>query len=60
MNEKIIHLENIDLVVLFGLNNKKLDKIKEHFPHLKLVSRGSHLKVLGPKDQIIYFEKIYD
>ena len=57
MNEKIIDLEKIDLVVLFGSNNKKLYKIREFFPDLKLISRGNTLKVLGNEDQILFFEK---
>ena len=46
MNEKIIDLEKIDLVVLFGSNNRKLYKIREFFPDLKLVARGNNLKVI--------------
>ena len=57
MNEKIIDLEKIDLVVLFGSNNRKLYKIREFFPDLKLIARGNTLKVLGNEDQILFFEK---
>ena len=57
MNEKIIHLENIDLLVLFGSNNKKLHTIRKYFPDVKLVHRGDSLKVLGQEDDIIFFEK---
>ncbi len=57
MNEKIIDLEKIDLVVLFGSNNRKLYKIREFFPDLKLVARGNNLKVIGNEDQILFFEK---
>ena len=57
MNEKIIDLEKIDLVVLFGSNNRKLYKIREFFPDLKLIARGNTLKVLGNEEQIIFFEK---
>ena len=57
MNEIIIDLEKIDLVVLFGSNNRKLYKIREYFPDLKLVARGNKLKVIGTEDQILFFEK---
>ena len=57
MNEKIIDIEKIDLVVLFGSNNRKLHKIREFFPDLKLIARGNTLKVLGNKNQILFFEK---
>jgi len=56
MNEIIIDLEKIDLVVLFGSNNRKLYKIREYFPDLKLVARGNQLKVIGNKDKILFFE----
>ena len=57
MNEKIIDIEKIDLVVLFGSDNRKLYKIREFFPDLKLIARGNTLKVLGNEDQILFFEK---
>ena len=57
MNEIIIDLEKIDLVVLFGSNNRKLYKIRKNFPDLKLVARGNKLKVIGTEDQILFFEK---
>lgn len=57
MSEKIIDLENIDLVLLFGANNRKLYKIKEFFPDLRLVARGNTLKVIGNKTHILFFEK---
>ena len=57
MNEKIIDLKKIDLVVLFGSNNKKLYKIREFFPDLKLIFRGNTLKVLGNEDKILFFVK---
>ena len=56
MIEKIIDLYDIDLLLLFGTNNNKLYKIKNHFPDIKLVSRGNQLKVLGSQEKIEAFE----
>ena len=56
MNEIIIDLEKIDLVVLFGSNNRKLYKIRKSFPDLKLVARGNKLKVIGTEDKILFFK----
>ena len=56
MNEIIIDLEKIDLVVLFGSNNRKLYKIRKYFPDLKLVARGNKLKVIGTEDKILFFK----
>jgi phosphate starvation-inducible PhoH-like protein len=57
MSEKLITLSNIELVKLFGTNNRKLDKIKALFPQIKIVSRGERLKIIGSTDQIKYFEQ---
>ena len=57
MSEKKITLSNIELVKLFGANNKKLDKIRSLFPQLKIIARGENLKLIGSNAQIKYFEK---
>jgi phosphate starvation-inducible protein PhoH and related proteins len=57
MNEKIITLESLEPVDLYGVNDVKLNVIKKHFPKLKLVARGYSLKVLGEQKEIAKFEK---
>ncbi|MDA9808109.1 PhoH family protein [Flavobacteriales bacterium] len=57
MSEKKITLSNIELVKLFGANNKKLDKIRSLFPQLKIIARGENLKLIGSIAQIKYFEQ---
>ena len=57
MSEKKITLSNIELVKLFGANNKKLDKIRSLFPQLKIIARGENLKLMGSIGQIKYFEQ---
>ena len=57
MSEKKITLNNIELVKLFGANNKKLDKIRSLFPQLKIIARGENLKLIGSIAQIKYFEQ---
>ena len=56
MSEKLITLSNIELVKLFGTNNRTLEKIKTLFPQIKIFSRGEQLKIIGSHDQIKYFE----
>ena len=56
MSEKLITLENTDINKLFGSNNVKFDKIKKYFPQVKLISRGDNLRVIGSKDNILFFE----
>jgi phosphate starvation-inducible PhoH-like protein len=60
MNEKIITLDSIEPVEIYGVNDVKLNVIKKHFPKLKLIARGYSLKVLGEPGEIARFEKKLD
>jgi phosphate starvation-inducible PhoH-like protein len=60
MNEKIITLDSVEPVEIYGVNDLKLNVIKKHFPKLKLVARGYSLKVLGDNAEIARFEKKLD
>ncbi|HUW92984.1 MAG TPA: hypothetical protein VMV74_07460, partial [Bacteroidales bacterium] len=61
MTERVIFLEDIDPVVLFGPNNRLLDKIQSYFPKVKLIARGSELKFIGEAEEVAAFaEKISD
>jgi phosphate starvation-inducible PhoH-like protein len=57
MNEKIITLDSIEPVEIYGVNDVKLNVIKKYFPKLKLIARGYSLKVLGEAKEIARFEK---
>jgi phosphate starvation-inducible PhoH-like protein len=57
MNEKIITLDSVEPVDIYGVNDVKLNVIKKHFPKLKLIARGYSLKVLGESKEITRFEK---
>ena len=56
MSEKLITLKDTDINKILGSNNIKFDKIKKFFPHLKLISRGDKIKVVGSKEDISQFE----
>jgi len=56
MFEKIIYLEGIDPLIMYGVNNSTLNIIKSAFPKLKLIARGNEIKVLGDKKTIDEFE----
>ncbi|MFM6975955.1 MAG: PhoH family protein [Sphingobacteriaceae bacterium] len=51
MNELIINIENISPVTLWGANNEYFETIKKHFPKIKIVARGSEIKVLGDETE---------
>jgi phosphate starvation-inducible PhoH-like protein len=57
MNEKIITLESIEPVEIYGVNDVKLTIIKKYFPKLKLIARGYSLKAIGDSNEITRFEK---
>ena len=57
MNEKIITLDSIEPVEIYGVNDVKLNIIKKYFPKLKLIARGYSLKVIGDSNEITRFEK---
>lgn len=56
MSEKIIKIESIDPVDLYGVNDSKLELLKKRFPKLKIIARGSNLKVMGDDDEVNQFE----
>lgn len=57
MTEKIITLDSVEPVEIYGVNDVKLNIIKKYFPKLKLIARGYSLKVLGEASEIARFEK---
>jgi phosphate starvation-inducible protein PhoH and related proteins len=52
LTETIINLESVNPIEFFGANNGKLDIIKKKFPLLKILSRGTQLKLSGAPEQI--------
>ncbi len=57
MPEKTIYLEDIDPVSLYGVHNAAMDRIKAAFPRLKVIPRGSEIKVVGEEQEIKRFEE---
>ena len=57
MTEKIISIDSIEPVEIYGVNDVKLNVIKKHFPKLKIIARGYSVKVLGEGNEIKHFEK---
>jgi len=58
MIEKVVYLEGIDPLDLYGVNNSLYEKIKSFFPKLRLVARGDEIKVMGEPSEIQRFENI--
>jgi phosphate starvation-inducible protein PhoH and related proteins len=52
LTEKIINLETVNPIEFFGVNNGKLDILKKKFPLLKILSRGTQIKLSGSPEQV--------
>ncbi len=57
MSEKIISIDSVEPVEIYGVNDVKLNVIKKHFPKLKIIARGYSIKILGDDTDIAFFEK---
>lgn len=57
MIEKHIVLEDIDPVILYGVNNTHFQIIKALYPKLRIVARDNVLRVLGDEEQMANFEE---
>lgn len=52
MTDTIINLDSVNPIEFFGVNNGKLDILRKRFPLLKILSRGTQLKLSGAPEQI--------
>lgn len=52
MTEAIINLDTVNPIEFFGVNNGKLDLLRKKFPLLKILSRGTQMKLSGAPEQI--------
>jgi phosphate starvation-inducible PhoH-like protein len=57
LNELKISIDNINPAVLWGPNNDHFEIIKKQYPKLKLVARGTELKVLGDDHELAVFDE---
>jgi phosphate starvation-inducible PhoH-like protein len=52
LTEVILNVEHINPLEFFGINNSKFDILKKQFPLLKILSRGSQIKLSGQSEQV--------
>ncbi|HYW94487.1 MAG TPA: PhoH family protein [Bacteroidales bacterium] len=60
MIEKTIYLEGIDPIDFFGVNNNRFERLRQHFPKLRIVSRGNEIMISGEQSEIQRFEEKVD
>lgn len=59
LSELIINLDTVNLVILWAAENENFEFIKNRFPKLRLIARGTELKVLGEEVEQKEFEKVF-
>ena len=60
MTEISIHIDGIDPLDFFGVNNSKFNFLKKAFPTLRMVSRGNTIKAEGSEDDLQTFRDKVD
>ena len=56
LEEKIIKIESIDPKDFFGPQNKNIKVLKNNFPNVKIVARGSQIKAYGNSEDLSELE----
>lgn len=56
MAESIITINTVDPIVIYGVNDTKLERLREYFPKLKLIARGDTIRIIGDQEEITRFE----
>ena len=56
MEEKVITIDSIDPKDFFGPQNKNIKVLKNNFPNLKIVARGSQIKAYGKSEDLSELE----
>lgn len=57
MIEKHIHIEDVDLVAFYGINNANIQMVKAMYPKLRIVARGDVIHVIGDELEMCAFEE---
>jgi len=57
MSEKIINIESVHPLDIFGANDQNLDVVRNLFPKLKIVSRDNYVKAYGEENDLLDFEE---
>jgi len=60
LTEITYSLEDIDPIELFGVGNSKIQILKDAFPGVKFVARGSDLKILGDSESLTRLSPILE
>lgn len=57
MSEKIIRIESVHPLDIFGPNDQNMELIRNRFPKLKILGRDNYIKALGEENDLLDFEE---
>ncbi len=60
MHERIIEFESSNPIEIYGPSNSNIRILREFFSDLKIIARGSSIKVIGPGERLDLFEDKID
>ncbi|MEA5257290.1 PhoH family protein [Arcicella aquatica] len=60
MTEKIITLEDLELVGFLGVENSNIKQVAAAFPQSKIISRGNEITIRGSLPEIVRINEILD
>jgi len=60
LNELKLSIDQVNPAVLWGPNNDHFEIIKKQYPKLKIVARGSDVKVMGDERELTLFQEKFD
>ncbi|MFZ4463372.1 MAG: PhoH family protein [Bacteroidales bacterium] len=60
MSEKIIQIDNVSPLDVYGAGDVHLEQIKGLFPKLKIIARGNYVKLIGDPEEIHFFAERFD
>ena len=52
MTEKTISISGLTSVDVYGVNDRKLDRMRHFFPDVRIVARGTEIRLEGPDDNV--------
>lgn len=60
MAERIIQIDTVNPLELFGVGDTNLEHLKNLFPKIRLIARGNYLKIMGEDDEVHDFMRRFD
>ncbi len=60
MSEKVIQIEHVSPLDVYGAADSHLELIKGLFPKLRIIARGNYIKLIGDPDEIVIFTNRFD